>query len=467
MSHTAIVIFRNDLRLADNHALIQATKTAKEVICVYIFDTKDPEIKNIGEGSSFFLSSALHSLSSSLGGKLNVEKGSAETVIASYVKKHKATMVHWNTGYDPYFQRAFSKIAKSLEKKGVEVFQHSGNVIWDPATVLKSDGTPYKVFSAYYKRGCRAKEMVKINRSTVNKAKIKGKGSSTSIDKLFPKGVWDLDKFWNVSEKGAINAFASFRRKHLSKYKSQRDVPSLDATSRLSPFIHFGLISSRSIYDQVYKSYVKNRSAQLECFLSELGWREFSIYLLYHFPKMATQNLNEKFNKFKWDTSASKLKAWENGRTGYPIIDAAMHQLTETGYMHNRMRMVVASFLTKNLLINWTKGAKIFTKYLCDADIASNSSGWQWVAGCGVDSAPYFRIFNPIIQAKKFDPKGEYIKQYVPELKDLPTKYLYAPWECPESVWQEMGIKYGKDYPKPIVDQKESARRALATFKRI
>jgi deoxyribodipyrimidine photo-lyase len=281
--------------------------------------------------------------------------------------------------------------------------------------------------------------------------------------KLLPKEQWDtgFKEHWQPGEKGAKNALNAFLSQGIHDYKDGRDRPALKAISRLSPHLHFGDISPRQVIDAL-KTMEDNDN--VEHFKREIRWREFSYYLLYHFPGLPTQNLKTNFDQFPWGNNAEFIKRWQQGQTGYPMVDAGMRELWQTGYMHNRVRMITASFLIKNLLVDWRVGAQWFWDCLVDADLASNSASWQWVAGCGTDASPYFRIFNPITQGEKFDPKGEYTRHFVPELKDLPDKYLYRPWEAPEAVLKAAKVSLGTNYPNPIIDVKTSRLKALDAY---
>ncbi len=283
---------------------------------------------------------------------------------------------------------------------------------------------------------------------------------------LLPNETWveAMMSHWKVGESMAMKRLKSFIKEDLSDYSEGRNFPAKQKISRLSPHLHWGEISPNQIWHAVKKL---SQNKNTDCFLSELGWREFSYSLLYYYPTLERDNLQKKFNSFAWRKSKKLLNAWQRGMTGYPIIDAGMRELWQTGFMHNRVRMIVASFLVKNCLIHWHEGEKWFWDCLVDADLASNNANWQWVAGCGADAAPFFRIFNPITQGKKFDPKGDYTRKYVPELSTLPDKYLHAPWEAPTEVLQDADIKIGKTYPKPIVDLALSREKALAAYKAI
>jgi deoxyribodipyrimidine photo-lyase len=265
---------------------------------------------------------------------------------------------------------------------------------------------------------------------------------------------------WTIGSKGALQALSNFANGPINNYGENRNKPAIDdGTSKLSPHLAFGEISPRQIW-----SFFKDNLEVADKFLTEIGWREFSYVLLYNNPKLANENFKEKFNNFSWHNSESSLNAWKTGNTGYPFVDAGMRQLWKTGWQHNRVRMVTASFLIKHLLIDWREGEKWFHDTLVDADPASNASGWQWVAGSGADASPYFRIFNPFSQGEKFDPEGEYIKKYIPELKELPKKYIHRPWEAPLEILQKANVKLGENYPRPLVDHKFARKRALEAY---
>jgi deoxyribodipyrimidine photo-lyase len=337
--------------------------------------------------------------------------------------------------------------------------------------VLKKDQTPYKVFTPYYRRGCLSKVPPRKPLAMPNSI------SSLDVSKeslpledfdLLPTIKWDshMQARWNIGEEAAQDRLDAFVTAELEDYREGRNFPSKANVSRLSPYLHFGQISPNTAWHRAADAAAMiNNEASLDTFLSELGWREFSYYLLYHFPQLPTKNLQARFDLFPWATNTeSKLKAWQQGKTGYPLVDAGMRELYSTGYMHNRVRMVVGSFLVKNLLIHWHKGEEWFWDCLVDADLASNSAGWQWIAGCGADAAPFFRIFNPLTQSEKFDKQGDYIRRYVPELVNMPDKYIHAPWLAPEEVLGLAGVEIAVNYPAPIVDIKESRECALAAF---
>ena len=362
-----------------------------------------------------------------------------------------------------------------MKKEGVEINTFNGSLLWEPWQVLKNDGTPYRVFTPYYRRGCLnankprrpLEKPRKIDYFEVKNFKC------LTIDQLnlLPKHAWKekIIETWNIGEKAANKRLDEFVESELNDYKEGRNFPSKKNVSRLSPHLHWGEISPNTVWFKVWdlNQLGIQHQQDTDTFLSEMGWREFSNYLLYYFPELPRKNLQKKFDNFSWDNNPLFLKAWQKGQTGYPIIDAGMRELWSTGYMHNRLRMIVGSFLVKNLLLHWHEGEKWFWDCLVDANLASNSSGWQWIAGCGADAAPYFRIFNPITQGLKFDADGDYVRKFVPEISLLPNKFLFNPWEAPDDILKKANVKLGENYPKPIVDIKTSRQKALSAFAKL
>ena len=471
---TTIVWFRQDLRVTDNPALILAAKHG-EVIPVYIFDENSPSIAELGGSSKWWLHHALKSLNESLGGKLLTFKGDPEKILGSLCDEFDVSGVYWSRMYEAYARERDTKIKQAIKDKDVDAVSVNGSLLWEPMKITKNDGTPYKVYTPYYKNGClkapsprypEAKPEISFARTRDNLTdKVKLDDMS-----LLPTISWDttINKLWNVSEQGAKDKLAVFIKDAITDYNDDRNIPSVKGTSQLSPYLHFGLISPNQAWYAVLDAFDGEMSNNgVYVYLSELGWREFSYYLLFHFESIQTKNFNSKFDSFPWQQNDQHLKAWQTGKTGIPIVDAGMRELYSTGYMHNRVRMIVASFLVKNLLIDWRKGERWFWDCLLDADTASNSAGWQWVAGSGADAAPYFRIFNPVLQGEKFDKQGEYVKKYCPELSQLPNKYIHKPWDAPDIILKQAKIELGVDYPNPIADLKESRVAALDAYKEI
>jgi deoxyribodipyrimidine photo-lyase len=456
--------------LADNPALCAACEQG-EIIPVYILDDQGAGDWRMGGASRLWLHYALEDLNHSLGQGLQLYQGDALTILRDLAAQTGAAAITWNRCYEPWRIARDSSIKSALKEDGLEVQSFNGSLLWEPWQVLKKDATPYKVFTPYYRRGCMSSaaprrpmeipKNIKLHMNSDHSLCIKGLN-------LLPKINWDekIKACWEISEAAAHERLDEFVMDELQDYREGRNFPDKKNVSRLSPYLHFGQISPHIAWHRAAEAgaFISNEES-LDTFMSELGWREFSYYLLYHFPTLPTENLQVRFNLFPWmDNTDADLKAWQQGKTGYPLVDAGMRELYSTGYMHNRVRMVVGSFLVKNLLIHWHKGEAWFWDCLVDADLASNSASWQWIAGCGADAAPFFRIFNPITQSEKFDKEGSYISRYVPELADMPEKYIHTPWLAPIEVLVKAGVEIGGNYPAPVVDIRQSRERALAAF---
>lgn len=460
----ALFWFRQDLRLADNPGLARAAE-AGTVLPIYILDDVHPQTSSMGAAARWWTHHSLSSLAQALAGQLNFYRGDPEKIISALVTRHAITAVYWNRCYEPWRVSRDTRIKEQLRKNGVHVESFNGSLLWEPWDVLKDDGTPYKVFTPFYRRGCLAAQPPRRPRPPVSFTAIKDQASLPLNDLgLLPKIRWDkkLEPHWNISESGAQQQLVTFLKNGLVGYKEKRNFPAAPHVSRLSPYLHTGELSPNQVWHAVN---FQGDSVDGDHFCSELGWREFSYNLLHHFPDLPQANWQKKFDAFPWQQDADALQRWQTGMTGYPLIDAGMRELWQTGYMHNRVRMVVASFLVKNLLIDWRDGAHWFWDCLVDADLANNSASWQWVAGCGADAAPYFRIFNPISQGETFDSDGAYTRHYVPELAQLPLRYLFHPWSAPADVLHAAGVELGKTYPKPLVDLHTSRERALNALK--
>jgi deoxyribodipyrimidine photo-lyase len=464
-SMLTIVWFRQDLRVSDNPALTHACKNGK-ILPVYIRDAANAGSFDLGDASKVWLHHSLVALEEDLGGKLGIYSGDPHTILENLMKETGANSVVWNRQYEPWAQARDTKIKKRLSENGISVESFNGSLLWEPWSNLKEDGTPYKVFTPFYRKGCmNAPEP----RSPLPKPKnldIEEKNAkSLIIDNLnlIPQIRWDQDliKNWNIGERGAKLRLKEFLKFGIKNYKEGRNLPAQQFVSGLSPHLHFGEISPNQVWHAARKLDV---DANVDHFCSELGWREFSHSLLHHNPSLPTENLNKKFDHFPWGTDKKKLIAWQKGQTGIPFVDAGMRELWQTGSMHNRVRMVVASFLVKNLLLDWRHGERWFWDTLFDADLANNSASWQWVAGCGADAAPYFRIFNPVTQGQKFDPEGEYVRKYIPEIANLPDKFLFNPWDAPAEILDKAQLKLGDTYPNPIVSLSASRMSALRAF---
>ena len=457
--------FRQDLRLSDNPAFLAACE-AGDVLPVYILDDVNSGEASMGAASRVWLHHSLESLQKSLQGNLQVFAGNPQIILENLIKTHKIDAVHWNRCYEPWRIQRDKHLKEWLQESGVEVGSFNGSLLWEPWEVLKKDDTPYKVFTPFYRRGCLAAAPPHDPLpapSTMSFIKTDEENSPITSLKLLPEISWDrsIIEYWHFGEDAAQEKLDIFLNNGLSDYKDGRNFPAQKNVSQLSPYLHFGEISPNQIWTAARQS---GSDRNVDHFCSELGWREFSHNLLYFNPELPEQNLQSKFDNFQWRYSDDDLKAWQQGQTGYPIVDAGMRELWQTGYMHNRVRMIVGSFLVKNLLLDWRLGERWFWDCLVDADMANNSAGWQWIAGCGADAAPYFRIFNPVTQGQKFDKTGDYTRKYVPELKNMPEKYLFNPWEAPQAVLEQAGVVLGENYPQPVIDIKQSRERALNAF---
>lgn len=469
---TILFWFRQDLRLLDNPGLFAASEQGT-VMPIYILENDTLGDYKMGGASKWWLYHSLSKLNQSLENTLNVYIGKAEEVILKLVDEFDIDAVYWNRCYEPYRVQSDATLKSNLKSKKIECKSFNASLLWEPWEILKQDKTPYKVYTAFYRNGCLQaappRKPISLPKKLTLKKDKTNKDSINSLDLLSPIHWYEkMEAIWEIGEKAAHKKLLEFLDTGLIHYKESRNYPNRQNVSRLSPHLHFGEISPNQIWHTVKTHAVFQRKIaeeDRECFLSEIGWREFSYYLLYHFPNLPNRNFQSKFDRFPWQKNKQFLTAWQKGKTGYPIIDAGMRELWQTGYMHNRVRMIVASFLVKNLNIHWQHGAAWFWDCLLDADLANNSASWQWVAGSGADAAPYFRIFNPITQGEKFDLEGNYTRHYVPELTKMPNKYLFKPWQAPASILEDAGVILGKTYPKPIVDLTTTRERALAAYR--
>lgn len=468
MACISIHWFRQDLRLADNPALARAAQSG-DLLPIYILEEDAPDRQGLGGASRWWLHEALHSLNKSLEGNLRVFRGRPADILPRLAEIYSPRTVSWTRCYEPWRTERDQKLATLLGEAGIQSIRLNGSLLWEPWTVTKPDGGIYQVFTPFYKKGCMQKEspappMDAPETVEYTTAKDDGAVSIAELG-LMPDIPWHkpIAANWSVGEAKAQQRLDGFIDDGLQAYKRGRDLPSEPFVSRLSPDLHWGHLSPNQVWHAVSNSQ-KHGPEEKEAFLRQLVWREFSYYQLFHNPALPDVALKRQYDRFEWDDNPEALAAWQRGMTGIPIVDAGMRELWLTGYMHNRVRMIVASFLIKNLQINWREGADWFNDCLVDADLASNTASWQWVAGCGADAAPYFRVFNPVLQGQKFDSSGHYVRRYVPELASLPDKYLFSPWEAPLSVLREAGVSLGSSYPKPLVDLKASRDRALAAY---
>jgi deoxyribodipyrimidine photo-lyase len=463
-----IVWFRRDLRIADNPALSEAALRGFPIIPLYILEDDAP--RAMGGAARWWLHHSLKALCrdlTQLGSKLILRRGTAAQVLSRLAEESGARTVLWNRRYDRLETGKDCKITSALVAKGIQVEAFNGSLLFEPAAVQSRISQPFQVFAPFW-RCCLS--LPDPPRPRPRPVKIAGYEPIASDclndwDLLPHSSDWSagLASAWTPGEDSAGARLADFLDDNLCCYEQRRDHPDLDATSRLSPHLTFGEISPR----QVWYAARAAGSHPAEGFLRELGWREFSYHSLHHFPDLPFQPQREEFQDFPWIDDEVSWQAFTGGFTGYPIVDAGMRSLRETGWLHNRLRMVVASFLIKDLMIPWQKGEAWFWQTLVDADPANNAGGWQWVAGCGLESNPFFRIFNPVLQGKKFDPHGRYVRRWIPELSALPDNLIHHPWEAPAEVLDKAGIVLGRDYPLPIIDHDAARRRALAAYERM
>lgn len=470
---TTLVWFRRDLRLADHPALAAAVR-AGAVVPVYVWDPGAEEPWAPGGASRWWLARSLEALDADLRrarSRLLVRRGRAESEIVRLARETGARRVHWSRLYEPSADRRDEDVRRALESQGVEVETFNSSLLHEPRTIRTRQGGPYGVFTPFHRACLAAPEppaALPSPERLVSPARLpRGLGIDELGLESRPDWAGGLRREWEPGETGARNRLERFLREAFDDYETDRDRPDRAGTSALSPHLHFGEISPAALLRAVRsREAVRTRggaSPSAEKYVSELHWREFAYHLLHHHPDTPHRPLRRRpFERMPWRRDARALEAWRQGRTGYPFVDAGMRQLWATGWMHNRARMVAASFLVKQLLISWTEGARWFWDTLVDADQACNTLGWQWVAGCGADAAPFFRIFNPVIQSQKFDPDGAYIRRWVPELSRLAAPWIHRPWEAPRGILEEAGVRPGKTYPLPIVEHAEGRARALA-----
>ncbi len=465
---TALILFRRDLRLADNPALTAARAAHAHVLPLYIHSTDDEDDDwPAGAASLWWLHHSLAALDARLRAQragLHLRRGNMLEQLRDVIRHSSATAVYWNRLYEPKSIAQDTHIKSVLRGDGIAVHSHNAALWCEPWCIATRQGEPYKVFTAYW-RNLRAQLQVTAplpEQTWQGWHEVAGALPLAALG-LLPSLGWDsgLANAWQPGECGAQDLLESFVGHALVDYAHGRDLPGRHGTSRLSPHLHFGEISPRQIHarlDRLSRQRDARQPPDLEPYLRELGWREFAHHLLFHFPQTPTENFNPRFANFDWSPPEDALLArWQQGRTGIPLVDAGMRELWQTGWMHNRVRMIVASFLTKNLRQHWLHGARWFWDTLVDADLASNTLGWQWVAGCGADAAPYFRVFNPVTQARRFDADGVYLRRWLPELSDAPPALLHEPWK-------DSSLLARSGYPAPMIDVAVSRRLALEAY---
>lgn len=459
-----ILWFRRDLRLADNPALAHAVKTGRPILPVFTLD----QAFEIGAASLWWLDKSLRALDASLqaiGSRLILRRGDGEAELRRLIDESGAGAVFMNRRFEPEAFTRDADIAQALEAEGVSCKGWNGTLLARPGSVLNGSGLPYKVFTPFH-RALLATAVAPPPGAGPDRLTTPSGPVSDDIDSwgLHPhRPDWSVGFDWTPGEAGAEAALATFLARGLKSYSVGRDIPAEPATSRLSAHLHFGEISPWRAVAASRDAVAAGRipAAEAEKFVAEIGWREFSAHLLHAFPQITDTAFRPEYDAMPWRDDPAGLEAWKRGKTGYPVVDAGMRELWATGFMHNRVRMIVASFLVKHLLIDWREGERWFRDTLVDADLASNVQNWQWVAGSGADAAPYFRIFNPVTQGQKFDADGRYVRRWIPELRGVPDRWLHAPWTAPAEVLRDARVRLGGEYPRPIVEHDVARKRAL------
>ncbi|NWG54587.1 MAG: deoxyribodipyrimidine photo-lyase [Hydrogenophilaceae bacterium] len=466
-----LVWFRQDLRLGDNPAVAAAAASGRPLVFAYVLDDETPGRWRMGAASRWWLERSLRALAASLarlGGRLILRRGAALQEVQRLAAETGAAEVRWSRVYEPSAMAGDATLKAALEARGVSAEAAPGALLHEPGTLKTGQGGPFKVFTPFWRtaRAHAARTPLPAPRA------LRAWDGAVSSERLED---WELSptrpnwaagfEIWRPGEAGAKAALDRFLEAAFSRYPEDRDRPGIAGTSRLSPHLHFGELSPAQAWAAAAaKAETTGADRALEKFLSELGWREFSHHLLFHWPDLPERNWKPAFDDFPWADDAAGFRAWTRGRTGYPIVDAGMRELWTTGWMHNRVRMIAASFLVKDLMIDWRRGAAWFWDTLVDADLANNSASWQWVAGSGADAAPYFRIFNPVAQGEAYDPDGAYVRRWLPELAGMPDELIHAPWMASDAVLARAGVRLGETYPHRIIDHAAARKRALAAF---
>jgi deoxyribodipyrimidine photo-lyase len=476
-----IVWFRDDLRLSDHPALHAASNTGAPVLCLYVFDEQSaalrpPQWRPAGGAARWWLAQSLRALQKSLaaiGAPLVLRRGPAAKVIADLTRETDVTGVYWNEIAQAPHQAVADEVAAALNDIGVTSQTFPGDLLVTPALIRNKDGRGLRVFTPFWKRVQSFGDPPKPLPAPKTLSSVSDIASDAledwDLEPRHPDWAGGLRETWTSGESSAQAQLRRFLKSGVAGYSTARDRPDREGTSKLSPHLRFGEISPRQVWHAARFAAAEHPklAGDIDKFLSELGWREFCRHLLFDVPDLAARNLQPSFDAFPWKADARALQAWQRGRTGYPIVDAGMRELWHTGVMHNRVRMVAASFLVKHLLIDWRDGEKWFWDTLVDADPGSNPANWQWVAGSGADAAPYFRIFNPILQGEKFDPDAIYVRHWVPELAKLPSRLIHQPWLATPLELASAGVSLGQTYPAPIVDHKTGRERALTAYAKV
>jgi deoxyribodipyrimidine photo-lyase len=476
----ALVLFRDDLRLEDNPALLAAAQSGRPVMCVFTMPPHDGAQRLPGGAARWWLHGGLERLAKALaekGSSLHFCPNATVETLLSLAGAVNAASVHWNRRYGKAEREADAELKAALRARGVEAQSHNAHLLYEPWEVTTANGAPMRVYSPFWRAALKKGEPAPPRTAPASITPYRGGVplphtvalEALNLHPTKPDWSGTLNAAWHRGESAARAQLTRFLEQGIAGYDVNRNRPDFVSTSRLSPYLRHGEISVRQVWHAAKAAEARGvpgaSATDFETFYKELGWREFSYHLLFHNPDLATRNHQPKFDQFPWLTNDAHLTAWQRGRTGYPIVDAGMRELYQTGWMHNRVRMIVASFLVKHLLIHWRSGEEWFWDTLVDADPASNAASWQWVAGSGADAAPYFRIFNPITQGEKFDPDGGYIRRFVPELGRLNKDVIHMPWAAPVATLHSAGVKLGTNYAFPIVDHAMARARALEALK--
>lgn len=467
-----ILWFRRDLRLSDNPAIAAALKTQRPILPVYVLD-ETPGIRPMGAAAHWWLDKSLKSLAADLRARssnLILRRGIAADILVDLARETDAAEVLFNAVFDPRVEHRDRDLAERLKDLDCEARRFNGGHLLAPDSALTKAGGAFSVFTPYWRTA----------RSQIDAGLHVPAPDALPAPQDWPKSEaldsWGLHPTrpdwsagfsdWSPGEATAARRLTDFVDQALGAYGQDRDIPAVRGTSLLSPHLHFGEISPKACWRAALGAVHRGAApeAQAEKFMAELGWREFNTQIANRHEDLAARNFNPAFDPFPWRDDEAGFQAWTRGQTGYPIVDAGMRQLWTTGWMHNRVRMVVASFLTKHLMVDWRRGEQWFWDTLVDADPASNPGNWQWVAGSGADAAPYFRIFSPMAQGAKFDPAGRYIQKWVPELRFLPPKLIHTPWLAPPEILSRANVRLGFNYPRPIIDHETARKRALAAY---
>jgi deoxyribodipyrimidine photo-lyase len=476
MATTVIIWLRRDLRLADNPALHLALARGEHPVPLYIHAPTEEHPWAPGAASRWWLHQSLASLDrrlQALGSGLILGDGDSLECLRATARAVGAKAIYWNRLYDPALVARDARIKQALRGDGLRCESLKAHVLFEPWELATGTREPYRVFTAFWRKAAPGLGHEAPLPAPTSLPPLPDGLSSLPLDALglLPRIAWDsgLAAAWEVGEPAALARLERFIDRALAGYARGRDLPGVAGTSGLSPHLHLGEISPCQVLETLARRVPWGLAGVAEPFVRELGWREFAHHLLYHFPRTPDEPLDRRFTAFPWRTEGADvlLAAWQRGRTGIPLVDAGMGELWHTGWMHNRVRMVVAALLTKHLRLPWQAGARWFWDTLVDADLAANTLGWQWSAGCGADAAPYFRVFNPVRQGERFDSKGDYVRRWCPELATLPDRWVHQPWTAPASLLRAAGVDLGHSYPAPVVDLAESRREALTAWAQV